>query len=181
MSSKTTRSKPPLPFRIFGKGWSLAVVLTGWYAISSFTLILGATGLLYWALTSNLDFEDDLFLADRVVIIRHLLKVKPGDTAALENEILRGQLASPSAQFYARLLDGYGTVLFETPGFGRQLSQYAFPAPVAPEVEPQRGVEAVGQSGRVLRALSAKAVVGSPGSSPQQGDVRVIQVAIESA
>ena len=52
---------------------SLAARLTVWYALSSFTLILLATGYLYWALARNLDREDDHFLADQALPLINLL------------------------------------------------------------------------------------------------------------
>src|SRR5437762_219344 len=51
------------------RSWSLAARLTAWYTASAFVLILLATGFLYWVLYSNLEREDDQYLADKVRIL----------------------------------------------------------------------------------------------------------------
>ncbi|MEO7649582.1 MAG: heavy metal sensor histidine kinase, partial [Bryobacteraceae bacterium] len=99
--------------------------------------------------------------------------------SAIEAEVLRGRGAGLSAQFYARLLDSAGKVLLETPGFDKQLSPNSFPAPLAVDVEPQRGTEAKSQGGRVMRILAANSVL--PAGPGRAVGTRVIQVAIESA
>src|SRR5438477_25808 len=48
--------------------WSLAVRLTVWYSVSAFVLVVGSTSFLYWALTTNLDREDDGLLLDKVAM-----------------------------------------------------------------------------------------------------------------
>ena len=51
--------------------------LTVWYAGSTFALLLLATGILYLALVSNLDRQDDQFLVDEVHILQDLLAERP--------------------------------------------------------------------------------------------------------
>ena len=63
MYSKSTRSTSSR------RPWSLAARLTAWYAGSSFALVLVASGLLYLALSRNLDKEDDQVLADKVNVL----------------------------------------------------------------------------------------------------------------
>ena len=53
MSSNSAPERAPRHKR----PWSLAARLTAWYAASAFTLILVATGSLYWGLITNLDQE----------------------------------------------------------------------------------------------------------------------------
>src|SRR5438445_13817397 len=101
MSSKdAVEAAPVRPAR---RPWSLAARLTVWYAGSAFLLILGATGFLYWALLTNLDREDDEFLADRVRVLRALLRDRPGDEAALRRAVAGEQGARPEAQTLVRV------------------------------------------------------------------------------
>src|SRR5260370_38666858 len=94
--------------------WSLAARLTAWYAGSAFLLILAATGFLCWALVSNLDREDDQFLADKVRLLRALLRDRPEDLRALRQEAEWEWAASQYAQFSVRVLDESGQPIIET-------------------------------------------------------------------
>src|SRR5215471_6218697 len=94
--------------------WSLAARLTAWYAGSAFLLILGATGFLYWALVTNLDREDDQFLADKVQILRVLLRDRPGDAAALKQEVEWPPAARQQTSIYVRILDVDGRSVMAT-------------------------------------------------------------------
>ena len=69
--------------------WSLAVRLTVWYSLSAFVLVVGATSFLYWALTTNLDREDDELLLDKVAMFRDMLREHPGDSEEIKAEIAR--------------------------------------------------------------------------------------------
>src|SRR4051812_40614385 len=117
MSSKTAAEPRP---------WSVALRLTVWYAAAGFALVLAATGYLYWALARNLDREDDQFLADRVAAVRRVLEERPGDRAALGQEVAA---AGAAGRLFVRVvLDGTGRDTVETPGMAAILPPGAFPA-----------------------------------------------------
>src|SRR5438309_918761 len=101
--------------------WSLAARLTAWYAGTAFLLILGATGFLYWVLGTNLDREDDQFLADKVHLLRKLLRERPDDLKSVEREAEEEWAARQYAQVFVRILDGNGRAVLETPGMSREL------------------------------------------------------------
>ena len=67
--------------------FSLAGRLTLWYAGAAFLLILTVTGYLYWNLKTNLEREDDEFLADYISILRNLFEEHPDDISALMQEV----------------------------------------------------------------------------------------------
>src|SRR5438552_1113220 len=81
------------------QAWSLATRLTAWYAASAFTLVVVATGFLYWVLVADLDRETDESLADQVHILRKLLLDRPEDKAALVQEVEWEWAARHHAQF----------------------------------------------------------------------------------
>jgi two-component system heavy metal sensor histidine kinase CusS len=161
MSSKNARETAAPP-------WSLAARLTAWYAGSAFLLILAATGFLYWALVSNLDREDDQFLADKVRLLRALLRDRPEDLRALRQEAEWEWAASQYAQFSVRVLDEYGQPIIETPGMTDVLPPHLFPDPEAADAEPGKGSEVHAPSGKSFQVVAAR----GPGS-------RVIQVALD--
>ena len=170
MSSKSapeaTAPRPPPPAGGRVKGpWSLAARLTAWYAGSAFALVLVATGFLYWALAASLDREDDASLADKVILLRALLRDRPDDAAGLRQEVEESAwAASQRLPLWVRILDEEGRPLQETPGMGETLPPEAFPSPVGSGEEPGAGVEVRPAAGRTFRVLAARASVrGSEG------------------
>jgi two-component system heavy metal sensor histidine kinase CusS len=94
--------------------WSLAFRLTAWYTAASLLLLLAATGILYWALVSNLERNSSLFLADKVHVVTTLLLERPDDWDGLKEEIELESAARRYDQFYIRLLDEQAKTLLET-------------------------------------------------------------------
>jgi two-component system heavy metal sensor histidine kinase CusS len=166
MSSKTAR-KPSRP-------WSLAARLTAWYAGSAFLLLLGATGFLYWALIANLDREDDQILADKVHLLRTLLRDRPEDTQSLKREIEEEWAARQAGTIYVRILDEAGGLVLETPGMAGALGGQPFPEAGLAEGSPPAGTEVWTPAGRSFRVVAARATLG-----PVGGPTRIIQLAID--
>src|SRR6266849_9241633 len=155
------------------RSWSLAARLTTWYAVASFVLTLFATGLLYWVLTAQLDSSEDLFLADKVNVLRSILRERPDDIGGLREEVELESAARRYAQFYVRLLDENGRASLTTPGMDGLLSPSLFTVVVPSDVEPSHGTEHDEQGGSFW-LLAARARVGSSGEKTW-----VIQVAAD--
>jgi two-component system heavy metal sensor histidine kinase CusS len=151
--------------------WSLAARLTVWQAGSAFTLVLAATGYLYWASVSGLDREDDQLLGDRVRVLRTLLRNHPGETDSIRREIEEEWEGQQRTRIHIRILTEAGQVLVETPGMNRLLPPAAFPDP---QTEPEQGADARSGSGEVYRVLAAHAAAAGPESSAY-----AIQVAMD--
>ncbi len=138
----------------------LAFRLTAWYALAALSLVFVATASLYWVLVSELERSTDLFLADKLHVLRTLLLDRPNDTDALREEIELETAARRYEHFYIRLLDGQQTALLTTPGMTGQLD--------LPELtrqtrgRPERGVAMLGKQGQTFRVTSATAAVGKP-------------------
>jgi len=94
--------------------WSLAFRLTAWYTVASLLLLLASTGILYYALVTNLERDSSLFLADKVNVVTTLLRERPDDWDGLKEEIQLESAARRYDQFYIRLLDPHGKTLLET-------------------------------------------------------------------
>jgi two-component system heavy metal sensor histidine kinase CusS len=153
--------------------WTLATWLTVWYAGSAFLLILGATGFLYWALAANLDREDDEFLADRVRVLRALLRERPDDNAALFQAIGSEQAARPEAQILVRIIGPDGSTLVETPQMSVELPPSDFPKPAVAEGL-VRASAVSSQSRRSFRVLAVEVEMGRSG-----GKTGVLQLAFD--
>src|SRR5580658_1249475 len=63
----------------------------------------------------------DLFLADKVHVLRTMLRERPGDWDALREEVELESAARQYEQFYIRLLDERNKLLLMTPGIADQL------------------------------------------------------------
>jgi len=95
---------------------SLAFRLTAGYALAGLFLVSTATASLYFVLRSELDRSTDLFLADKLHVIRTMLRERPDDWDALHEEIELESAARKYEPFYVRLLVGRNKTLLMTPG-----------------------------------------------------------------
>ncbi|HTT02883.1 MAG TPA: heavy metal sensor histidine kinase [Steroidobacteraceae bacterium] len=113
----TAEPRAPAP-----RSLSIALRLTLWYALFTFTLVFVTAGLLYFTVVNSLYEEDLRDLADNLNNARLLLRsVPPG--AALPPLQERPSWAPPQQpQIYLRVLDSQGRTLTETPGMGRELA-----------------------------------------------------------
>ena len=163
----------PPPAAAAFRPWSLAARLTVWYVGSAFALVLCATGFLYWVLYTNLDREDDQFLADKVHILRALLRERPDDIKSIKREAEEEWAGRQVAQVFVRILDPQGRTVLETPGM-QDLPPALFPEPVAADAEPGRAAEIETRAGRSFRVLAVRALFGASGE-----ETRVLQLAFD--
>jgi len=139
---------------------TLAFRLTAGYALAGFFLVFFSIVSLYLVLVRELEKSTDLFLADKVHVLRTMLRDRPGDQDALHEEVELESAARRYEQFYIRLLDEQNTTLLMTPGMADQLDL----AQLAGQTQshPDRTVPMKGKDGRAFRVISALAPVGSP-------------------
>jgi two-component system heavy metal sensor histidine kinase CusS len=152
-----------------GRGsWSIAARLTTWYTAAAFSLVLVATGLLYWTLVQNMRDDDHRRLADKVQVLRTLLGERGSDPAALK-EVEWEWAAREYEQVYVRVLTDRGRTLVETPGMSS-----ALPASTVKHLplSVERTAEVRGLDGRTFRAVIADA-------GPETAPTHIIQVAID--
>jgi two-component system heavy metal sensor histidine kinase CusS len=153
MSSKSVLEETPRARR----PWSLAARLTAWYAGSSFILVLGATGFLYWGLVTSLGQEDDEELVDKVHVLRTILRDRPGDLAAIRQQAALGWEARQHDQVQMRLLDQGGQVLVETAGMDHALPAGLFPVPGPGDGALSEGIDVRSERGTPYRVIAARA------------------------
>jgi two-component system heavy metal sensor histidine kinase CusS len=151
---------------------TLAFRLTAGYTISGLLTVFFATASLYLVLVTELDRSTDLFLADKVNVLRTMLRERPRDTDALHEEIELESAARRYEQFYIRLLDDRGHPLMTTPGMAEQLNLQQLVTKT--QTRPDRAAAMTGKQGRAFRVISAVLPVGSP---PVRNDI--IQIAVD--
>jgi two-component system heavy metal sensor histidine kinase CusS len=151
---------------------ALAFRLTAGYALAGAFVVFLATASLYLVLVNELDKSTDLFLADKVQVLRTILRERPSDRDALREEIELESSARRYEQFYVRLLDERNTPLLVTPGMADQLDLAQLTHQT--QSRPDRTLRMIGRAGKVFRAISVSLPVGSP---PTQMDT--VQIAID--
>src|SRR6202044_2252545 len=102
--------------------------LTAWYVLAALALVVLATASLYFVLVTELQKSTDLFLADKLNVLRTMLRERPDDWDALREEIELESAARRYQQFYIRLLDERNVPLVMTPGMAEQLDLAQFTA-----------------------------------------------------
>jgi two-component system heavy metal sensor histidine kinase CusS len=151
-----SRSTDKASRRFYGwRGSSLSFRLTAWYTGAAFFLIVVATGILYVALSANLDRNTDLFLSDKVHVVAALLRDRPDDWSGLREEVELESAARRYENFYIRLLDQRGTARLATPGMDSELPPARF------SVSLGRPFPLRSQNRRAFRALVERVEVGS--------------------
>src|ERR1700734_412818 len=135
-------------------------------------MVLISTASLYVVLVTELERSTGLFLADKLNVIRTMLRERPDDVDALREEVELESAARRYEQFYIRLLDRRNNPLMSTPGMMEQLDLQHFPSQA--QTAPGRALPMTGKNGRPFRVASAVVPVGS-----RAGEMATIQVAID--
>src|SRR5579859_2634193 len=167
---KENRSSTLAPFaRLWG---TLAFRLSAAYALAGLFLVFFATAGLYAVLVRELEKSTDLFLADKVNVLRTMLRDRPGDAGALREEIELESAARQYDQFYMRLLDGRNMPVLSTPGVADQLDIEQLVR--LTQSRPGRTTPMEGRSHRPFRVISVSIPVGSPATGTD-----TLQIAID--
>jgi two-component system heavy metal sensor histidine kinase CusS len=151
---------------------TLAFRLTAAYSLAGLLLVILATASLYIVLRAELERSTELFLADKLHVLRSMLSERPKDKDALHEEIELESAARRYQQFYIRLLDEHGVPIMTTPGMAEQLDL----AQLASRTRGRSGrsIAMAGRHGQPFRVTSATVAVGTP---PTHSDT--VQIAID--
>jgi two-component system, OmpR family, heavy metal sensor histidine kinase CusS len=155
---------------------SITKRLTVLYAVSAFILLAISAVFLDWILISDMEKEDNQFLASEVQSLRILLHEHPDDINAWKKDIERETIASASVfiKYYVRILDEEGRVLVETPGMKIFMAPSSFPIPLK-SFNPE--IKVVKQKGRDGRPFLLMAAFAEPTRSNMKE--RLIQMALD--
>jgi len=163
------RSSVAASLRIFG---TLAFRLTAAYSLVGLLLVFLATASLYMFLRVELDRSTGLFLADKLNVVRAMLRERPDDEDALREEIELESAARRYQHFYIRLLDKENVPIMTTPGMAEQLDLAELVRRT--QGRPEYLISMVGRNGQAFRVTSAPALVGT-----RPARVDTIEIAID--
>ena len=138
---------------------TLAFRLTAAYSLAGLLLVVLAIAALYMVLRAELDRSTDQFLADKLQVLRSILRERPDDEEGLREEIELESAARRYEQFYIRLLDEKGSAILTTPGMAEQMDVGELVRRT--RNRPEHSVVMPGRQGKPFRATSAKALVGT--------------------
>jgi two-component system, OmpR family, heavy metal sensor histidine kinase CusS len=160
-------------FTRISRWWgTLAFRLTAGYALAGLLMVFFATASLYFVLVTELERSTDLFLADKLNVIRAMLRDRPDDWDTLREEVELESAARRYEQFYIRLLDERNTPLMSTPGMAEQLDLRQFP--LQAQSASNHALPMKGRNGGAFRVTTALVPVGSPATKSD-----TIQIAID--
>lgn len=151
---------------------TLAFRLTAGYALAGLLMVLFATASLYFVLVTELERSTDLFLADKLNVIRTMLRDRPDDWDTLREEVELESAARQYEQFYIRLLDERNIPLMTTPGMSEQLDLNQFPRRT--QTLANHALAMKGRNGHAFRVTTVAVPVGL---SATKSDT--IQIAID--
>ncbi|HND53445.1 MAG TPA: histidine kinase dimerization/phospho-acceptor domain-containing protein, partial [Pirellulaceae bacterium] len=179
-----------------GRRWSLAGRLAVWYTLSTFVLVLGSIGFLYWGLVETLEREDDQYLADKARVLFGVLHerhdVNPSTAIGeqdgrrgesldewrreLAEEVERETGARTPGAFHLRAIGRDGTTLIESAGMADSLPASIFPPPIALDDRRPQAKERTSAAGRAYRVLAFRDdIVDTAASAPGF----IVQVAMD--
>jgi two-component system heavy metal sensor histidine kinase CusS len=151
---------------------TLAFRLAAGYALVGLAFVFVATASLYLVLLTQLEESTNLFIGDKLNVVRTLLRDRPTDWNALREEIELETSAREYQRFYIRLFNDRYKLLLATPGMAEQLNlpqlnNEALSRPKSPS-------EVAGKHGHAFRVATAIAPVGLAAASND-----IIQIAVD--
>lgn len=152
------------------RGWSLAALLTTFYAFSAFAIVVLATGFLHWAMVRNVTQISNQLLTDRIQLVRSLMQEHAFDVQTVVRLVGEGPASRDPAAYLVRVMDASGRTIAESPGMV-MLPRNQFPSPgdgTTPDIAE------VDVQGRTYRLMSATA-----GSKTGFHGLWTIQVALD--
>ena len=153
-------------------GNTLAFRLSAAYSSAGLVLVILATASLYLVLRTELDRSTELFLADKLHVLRTMLRERPNDESALREEIELESEARRYQQFYICLVDQHGVQVMTTPGMAERLDLARLASSTRGRFE--RSIAMGGRNGQPFRVTSAIVAVGA---APAHNDT--VQIAID--
>ncbi|SRR5579871_856717 len=137
-----------------GRPASLAARMTLWYALSTFSLVLMASGFLYHALSESLAHDEDALLSEKFQNLTVRMDDRTSDLNDLREFVGELPMWYRNASFWTRILDDQGRLLTETPGMSHSLPLALFKTLPSKNGNPM----ATSTEGRPFRIFSATGI-----------------------
>ena len=107
--------------------------LSASYAVITITLLSLFGAFLYWSLKESLEVSARNTLADKISVMRQILRERPNDQEALEEEVQWESTARRQSIYYSRLLQDNGTLVIQSAGAQDLIPKLSLCPSAAPE------------------------------------------------
>jgi two-component system, OmpR family, heavy metal sensor histidine kinase CusS len=98
------------------RSWSMVFRLSASYAAITIALLSLVSAFLYFSLKDSLQVSDRNTIADKISVMRQILRERPNDQEALEEEVQWESTARQSSVYYSRLVREDGTLVIQSNG-----------------------------------------------------------------
>jgi len=110
--------------------------LSASYAIITITLLSLSGAFLYWFLKGSLEVSDRNAVADKISVMREILRERPDDREGLEEEVQLESTARHQSAYYGRLLRQNGALVIQSSGAESLIPDLSACPPPAAEDRP---------------------------------------------
>ncbi|MBV8100331.1 MAG: heavy metal sensor histidine kinase [Verrucomicrobia bacterium] len=115
------------------RSWSMVFRLSASYAAITIALLSLFGAFLFWSLKDGLETNARNTLADKISVMRQILRERPNDQEALEEEVQWESTARRQSVYYSRLLRDNGTLVIQSPGAQDLIPELSLCPPPAAE------------------------------------------------
>lgn len=116
---------------------SLSARLAALFCGSTVLLLTATACAMYLVLQRNLDRQAELFVSDKIEVLRAILEQQPGQMGPLKEEVQWEAATRQESRYFSRVVLGHGASL-ETPGMSEALGDAPF-SPPTPAGRPWTG------------------------------------------
>src|ERR1700741_53396 len=157
------------------RSWSMVFRLSASYAVIPIVVLSLFGAFLFWSLKQSLEIDARNTLADKISVMREILRERPNDQEALEEEVQWESTARRQSVYYSRLLRDNGTLVIQSPGAQDLIPELSrCPSPAAENRSIGETEEVHPAPGRTLLIGSAWVTSGGAEKSAVNGPQRFI-------
>src|SRR6202008_288927 len=98
------------------RSWSMVFRLSASYAVIPIVVLSLFGAFLFLSLKQSLEIDARNTVADKISVMREILRERPNDQEALEEEVQWESTARRQSVYYSRLLRDNGTLVIQSPG-----------------------------------------------------------------
>ena len=153
--------------------WSITVRIVVLYTLLGAIILALTTGFLYWVLENNIEKADKNFLNDKIEVLKSISLESNPNFERLEEEVQWEVEVYQFNRYYARVLNGNGLVIIETPNMSSLLPFFVFPSTTKEAIQQTKAREWRSKEGEQYLLMSEQISV--PDTVDQ---VRIVQVAL---
>ena len=157
------------------RSWSMVFRLSALYAVIAITILSLFGAFLYWTLKDSLEVTARNTLADKISVMRQILRERPNDQEALQEEVQWESTARSQSVYYGRLLQDNGALVIQSPGAQELIPEFSqCPSPATEDRSIGETREFQPPPGRTLLISSAWMTSGGAAKSAVQKPQRFI-------